>query len=201
MTLREMTPMYVLDSRFHAPKIDGILPHFAILHRMMMRTLVPRISNSDAILAYERKLLHALMKHERFDVFDYIVDEIWNIAINPLRSCGFAPYIMFMIETMAHERFYKDVAHEPLRTAVLKTPARRHISPPLNVAPTRTTHSGGASFSSSSNSGFLKMFRAIFAMCHHTDQCMDVMEHHMDILHRNKEIIHSQRDEPLMEFP
>jgi hypothetical protein len=29
----------------------------------------------------------------RFDVFEYIVDEIWNITTNPLRSCGFAPYI------------------------------------------------------------------------------------------------------------
>jgi hypothetical protein len=30
---------------------------------------------------------------------------------------------------------------------------------------------------------------------------MDVMEHHMDILHRNKEIIHNQIYEPLIEFP
>jgi hypothetical protein len=76
ITPREMTPMYILDSGFHAPKIDGIFPHFAVLHRMTRRTLALRIGDSDAIPAYERNLLDALMKFERFDVFDYIVDEI-----------------------------------------------------------------------------------------------------------------------------
>jgi hypothetical protein len=82
MAPREMTPMYIPNSGFHAPKVDGILPHFLTLH-WMRRTLAPRIGDSNAISAYEQNLLDALMKHERFDVFDYIVDEIWNIAINP----------------------------------------------------------------------------------------------------------------------
>jgi hypothetical protein len=30
---------------------------------------------------------------------------------------------------------------------------------------------------------------------------MDVMKMHLDIVHRNQEIIHSQWDEPLIEFP
>jgi hypothetical protein len=84
ITSREITPMYILNNGFRAPKVDGILPHFLVLHRMMRRTLAPRINDSDAIPAYERNLLDALIKYERFDVFDYIVDEIWNIAINPL---------------------------------------------------------------------------------------------------------------------
>jgi hypothetical protein len=76
--------MYIPDSGFRAPKIDGILPHFVILHRTRRRMLAPRIGDSDAIPAYERNLHDALMKNEHFDVFDYIMDEIWNIAINPL---------------------------------------------------------------------------------------------------------------------
>jgi hypothetical protein len=47
----------------------------------------------------------------------------------------------------------------------------------------------------------LKMFRGIFAMCRRTDQRLDVIEQHMEIVRRNQEIIHSQRDEPLLEFP
>jgi hypothetical protein len=126
---------------------------------MMRRALAPRIGDSNAIPAYEQNLLDALMKHEQFDVFDNIMDEIWNIAINPPRSCGFSPYIQCMIEVVAHEKFYKDVAHEPLRLAVPRDPRTHHTaSPPLAVAPTRTIHSGGASSSSSSNSDFLKMF-------------------------------------------
>jgi hypothetical protein len=68
---------------------------------MMRKTLAPRIGYLEAIPAYERNLLDALMKLVRFDIFEYIVNEIWNIATNPLRSCGFAPNIQFMIESVA----------------------------------------------------------------------------------------------------
>jgi hypothetical protein len=113
MHRREVTPMYDPDSDFRAPKIEGILPYFAVLHKMRRKTLAPRIGDSDAILVYERNLLDAIMKNEHFDAFDYIIDEIWNIAINPQRSCGFAPYIMCMIEVVAHEWIYKDASHSP----------------------------------------------------------------------------------------
>jgi hypothetical protein len=46
-----------------------------------------------------------------------------------------------------------------------------------------------------------KMFQGIFSMCHHFDQGLDVIKQHMEIVRRNQEIIHSQRDEPLQEFP
>jgi hypothetical protein len=92
----------------------------------MRRILAPKIVYSEAIPAYERNLLDALMKPVRFDVFEYIVDEIWNIATNPLKSCGFAPYIQFMIESVAHEKFYKDMRHESLCPAVPKDPKASH---------------------------------------------------------------------------
>jgi hypothetical protein len=69
------------------------------------------------------------------------------------------------------------------------------------AAPSRTIHSGGASFASSTNSGFLKMFRGIFVMCWHTDQHLDVIEQHLQIVRRNQDIIHSQRNKPLQQFP
>jgi hypothetical protein len=195
MTTRVMTPMYDPNNDFRTPKVEGILPQCVVLHRRM---LALRIRDSDAIPTYERNLLDAIMKNEHFDVVDYIIDEIWNIAIKPQRSCGFTPYIMCMIELVAHEKFYKDVAHEPLRPAVLKGPACHHFSPPLDVA-LHTTRGGGASSSFSSNSDFLKMFRGIFAMCRRIDQRMDVMEQHLNIVCRNQDLFHSPRD-PLIEF-
>jgi hypothetical protein len=93
MMPREMTPMYIQDGGLQPLNVEGLLPNFLVLHRMMRKTLAPMIGYSEAITAYERNLLDALMKPVRFDVFEYIVDEIWNIATNPLRSCGFAPYI------------------------------------------------------------------------------------------------------------
>jgi hypothetical protein len=167
---------------------------------MMRKTLAPRIGYSEAIPAYERNLLDALMEPMRFNVFEYIVDEIWNIATNPLRSCGFAPYIQYMIEVVTKEKFYKDSKHDPLRPVVPKDLRTSRASASASAAP-RTTHSGGASSTSSTNSSFLKMFRGIFAMCRRTDQCLDVMEQRLHIVRHNHEIIHSQRDELLLEFP
>jgi hypothetical protein len=143
--------------------VEALLPHFLVLHQMMRMTLAPRIGYSEAIPAYERNLLDALMKPVRFDVFEYIVDEIWNIATNPLRSCGFAPYIQFMIESVAQEKFYKDVRHDSLPTAVPKDPKASRVG--SSAAPSRTTHSCGAPSAPATNSGILKMLRGIFATC------------------------------------
>jgi hypothetical protein len=78
MMPREMTPIYVQDGGFQPPKVEGLLPHFLVLHRMMRKTLASKIGYSEVILAHERNLLDALMKPVRFDVFEYIVDKIWN---------------------------------------------------------------------------------------------------------------------------
>jgi hypothetical protein len=85
MMPREMTPMYIQDGGFQPFKVDGLLPHFLVLHRIMRKTLAPRIDYSEVIPAYERNLLKALMKPVCFDTFEYIVHEIWNIATNHLR--------------------------------------------------------------------------------------------------------------------
>jgi hypothetical protein len=76
MMPREMTPMYIQNGGFQAPKVEGLLPHFFVLHQMMRKTLASRIGYSEAIPTYERNLLDALMKLVRFDIFEYIVDEI-----------------------------------------------------------------------------------------------------------------------------
>jgi hypothetical protein len=167
---------------------------------MMKKTLAPRIDYSGVIPAYERNLLDALIKSVCFDVFEYIVDEIWNIATNPLKSCGFAPYIQYMIEMVIKEKFYKDSRHDPLRPVVPKDSRASRASSSSSSAPppSHTTHNGGASSAFSTNNGFLKMFKGIFMMCQLMDQRLDAME---QLLRRNQEIIHSQRDEPLQEFP
>jgi hypothetical protein len=68
--------------------VEGLLPHFLMLHRMMRKTLAPRIGYLETILAYERNMLFALMKPGHFDVFEYTMDEIWNISTNLLRLFG-----------------------------------------------------------------------------------------------------------------
>jgi hypothetical protein len=128
---------------------------------MMRNTLAPRIDYSEVIPTYERNLLDALMKTVCFDVFEYIVDEIWNIATNPPRSCGFTPYIQFMIESVAQEKFYKNVRHDSLRPIVPKdlwaSCAGSSYSAVAVAPPSCTTHGAGASSAPSANSDILKM--------------------------------------------
>jgi hypothetical protein len=171
---REMITLYLLNSGSQPPKVEGLLPHFLVLRRMMRKTLAPRINYSETIPAYERNLLDALMKPVHFNIFEYIVDEIWNIATKPLRSYGFTPYIQYMIEMTTKEKFYKDSRHDPLHPAVPKDPRASHAG--SSAAPSRTTRSGGASSASSTNNDFLKMFRCIFTICRCTNRCLDVME-------------------------
>jgi hypothetical protein len=99
------------------------------------------------------------MKPVHLDIFEYIVDEIWNIASNPLRSYVFAPYIQFMIEYVAQEKFYKDVCHDYLRPIVPKDPMASRagsFAAPAD-APSCSTRSGGALSAPAPNSSILKM--------------------------------------------
>jgi hypothetical protein len=132
------------------------------------------IGYSDTIPAYERNLLDALIKPVCFDVFEYTVDEIWNTDTNHLRSYVFALYIQFMIDSVAHEKFYKDVRHDCLRPTVPNNP-RASRAGSSAAAPSRTTRSGGAPSAPATNSSILKMLWGIFATYRRTDQRLDVM--------------------------
>jgi hypothetical protein len=57
----EMTHMYIPDNDLQTPKVDGLLPHLLVLHRMMRKTLALRIGYSEAIPAYEQNMLDALI--------------------------------------------------------------------------------------------------------------------------------------------
>jgi hypothetical protein len=108
-----------------------------------------------------------------------------------------------MIESVTQEKFYKDVCHDSRRPAVPKDPraSRAGSSTAPAAAPSRTTRSGGAPSAPTTNSDILKMLRGIFVTCRHTDQRLDVMDQRLQIVWRNQEIIDSQQDEPLQEFP
>jgi hypothetical protein len=43
MMPREMTHMYIQDDGFQLSMVEGLLPHFLVLQRMMRKTLAPRI--------------------------------------------------------------------------------------------------------------------------------------------------------------
>jgi BRCT domain type II-containing protein len=69
-----------------------------------------------------------------------------------------------MIESVAQEKFYKDVCHDSHCPAVPNDPRpSRASSSTVAASSSHTTHSGGAPSAPSPNSGILKMLWGIFA--------------------------------------
>jgi hypothetical protein len=52
---------------------------------------------------------------EGFFILDFIWNELRRATNDPMRYLPYAPYIMYMIETVTNVRYPKDVVHEPFR--------------------------------------------------------------------------------------
>jgi hypothetical protein len=48
-----------------------------------------------------------------FSVVDYIWEEIHSISGSPKKSCGYAPYLMHVIESITNYTFFYDHEHKP----------------------------------------------------------------------------------------
>jgi hypothetical protein len=67
---------------FIAPTITNFKPEMNVLHRVIRKTLAPREGDSSRVHQFERNLLKAITEKTKFNAFDFIVQEIWNIAIS-----------------------------------------------------------------------------------------------------------------------
>jgi hypothetical protein len=77
--------------------------------------LSPREGDSSMVPQYERNILHAISEEERFNVFNFIFQEILNVDVSNNLSCAYAPYILKMIEKVRKKTFVKNVEHTNLR--------------------------------------------------------------------------------------
>jgi hypothetical protein len=93
-----MAYLYLSSTDPNPSSINRISPDVITLHQMFRVTLDPRIGDASTIPSYERNLIDAIKKQEAFHVFDYILQEIWNVAVTTSRACSYAPFIMSFIE-------------------------------------------------------------------------------------------------------
>jgi hypothetical protein len=88
------------------------------------------------------------------------------------------PHIMILIETVTGREFMKDHENTDLRPQNPTTPTITMDVPSSSAAP-RTTCSGSGpsplAHSSSSSGGVLRALKSMFAWCHDTRQCQDVL--------------------------
>jgi hypothetical protein len=117
-----------------------MLPFYTYLNQLFRRTVTPMEGDGNKILTYNKNILAAMAPNTNgfeFSVFDFIWEEIKAISENPLRSCGYASYLMHMIERVTARTFFcKKEQHSlqiknDLRTSVEDSRAAApHSSPP-----------------------------------------------------------------------
>jgi hypothetical protein len=71
-------------------------------------------------------------------VIDFVWEEIKGISLNPQKTCGFTPYLMFIIEDVTGRNFSKEGKHMPFRPNPTKKPLipSAQVSSPSRADPT-----------------------------------------------------------------
>jgi hypothetical protein len=185
--LNQMASMYE-SSEFNAPTITNLKSEMIVLHRVIRKTLAPREGDSSRVPQFERNLLKAICETTKFNAFDFIFQEMCNIAISNNRVYAYAPYIMALVEAMSKRTFVKDMEHIPLR------PKKQCRSvPPLaafvpSAAPTSSMDE--PRLSSSGRSTFFKLFKGLFSIFQSNKQTMDVVHELQEVLPENQRNLH-----------
>jgi hypothetical protein len=79
--------------------------------------VTPREGDETKILVYNKVILVAMALNTNgfeFLIFDFIWKEIKVISENPLKSCGYATYLMHMIERVTARIFFYEKEHHLL---------------------------------------------------------------------------------------
>ena len=79
---------------------------YSVLNRLFRKTLTPRDGNTSYITLFAKNLLARMRDGATaFSVADFVWEEIKLTSMDPQKSCGFAPYVMFMIEEVTKYNF------------------------------------------------------------------------------------------------
>jgi hypothetical protein len=110
----DMKFMYIPGQEWNFGQVNGMLPFYAYLHRMFRKTLSPREGDQSNVSNYGRDLLkHMCPSEPEFSVVNYIWEEIHSISGSPQKSCGYASYLMHVIEAITNYTFVNDHEHKP----------------------------------------------------------------------------------------
>jgi hypothetical protein len=132
---RKIKFMYPRSKQGNFGETTDMLPFYAYLNRLFRRTVTPREGDGTKILAYNKNIITAMTPNANgfeFSTFDFIWEEIKAISENPLKSYGYAPYLMHMIERVIAWTFFYEKEHHPLR---IKNDLRDPVEESRAVAP------------------------------------------------------------------
>jgi hypothetical protein len=122
--------MYAPGQEVNAGSINGLYTLYLVLNKLFRKTICPRDGNPKNISQFAKNLLANIRDGApSFSVIDFIWEDIKGISMNPKKTYGFAPYLMFMIENVTSRSFPKDGFHLPIRP----NPSKKSIVPPTQV--------------------------------------------------------------------
>jgi hypothetical protein len=160
--------MYPRSKQGNFSETTNILPFYAYLNQLFRRTVTHRKGDEIKILAYNKNILAVIAPNANgFEcfIFDFIWEEIKAISKNPLKSCGYAAYLMHMIKRVTARTFFCEKEHHPLwikndlRASVEESRATTpHSSPPMDAR-------GRGQPRDKPPSHIQKFFSLLFGMC------------------------------------
>jgi hypothetical protein len=157
-----------------------MLPFYAYLNQLFRRIVTPREGDETKILAYNKNILAAMASNANgieFSVFDFIWEEIKAISENPLKSCGYAPYLMHMIERMTAWTFFCEKEHHPMGIKNdLRVPVEDSRAVAPHSSPPRAARGRGQP-RDKPPSPIQKIFSWLFGMCK-SQHAADVRSQH-----------------------
>jgi hypothetical protein len=116
---RKIKFMYPRSKQGNFGETTDMLSFYAYLNRLFRMTVTPtREEDGTKILAYNKNILAAMVPNANgfeFSIFDFIWEEINAITENPLKSDGYAHYLMHMIERVTAQIFFCEKEHHLLR--------------------------------------------------------------------------------------
>jgi hypothetical protein len=165
---RKIKFIYPSSKQGNFGETTDMLPFYAYLNRLFRRTVTPREGDETKILAYNKNILAAMAPNANgfeFSVFYFIWEEIKAISENPLKSCGYAPYIMHMIERVTTRTFFYEKEHHPLRIKNdLRAPVEDRRAAAPRSSPPRAARGRGQQ-GDKPPSPIWKILSFLFGMC------------------------------------
>jgi hypothetical protein len=160
--------MYPRSKQGNFGETTDMLPFYVYLNRLFRRTETPREGDGTKILAYNRNILAAMAPNANgfeFSVFNFIWEEIKAISENSLKSCGYAPYLMHMIERVTARIFFCEKEHKPLWIKNnLRAPVEDSRAAAPHSSPPRTARGRGQP-RDKPPSPIQKIFSLLFGIC------------------------------------
>jgi hypothetical protein len=139
-----------------------------------------REGDGTKILGYNKNILAAMLPNAngfQFSIFDFIWEEIKAISENLLKSCGYAPYLMHMIERVTAQTFFCEKEHHPLWIKNdLRAPVEDSRAVAPHSSPPRAARGRGQP-RDKPLSHIQKIFSLLFGMCK-SQHVIDVKAHH-----------------------